>query len=59
MNNKNNLLKNFEEKLEIIEDPWQVKKQSYKEINDDETLRIIWFGQRSNLEFLLQNFRMN
>ena len=39
----------------IIEDPWQVERQSYCEIAPGEPLRIIWFGHISNAVYLLRD----
>ena len=37
----------------IIEDPWQIEEQPYREFKPDQPCRIIWFGHSSNSQYLL------
>ena len=38
--------------LSVIEDPWQVQIQPYRNLADGEPLKIAWFGNTSNAPFV-------
>jgi hypothetical protein len=40
--------------ISIIEDPCQLRKQEFNNLNPGETIQILWFGNSPNLEYLLK-----
>ena len=39
----------------VINDPWQVRKElPFQQLNDNSSVKILWFGQGANLKYLLR-----
>ncbi len=38
----------------VIEDPWQLEIQEFRDLDSDRTCRIIWFGMDSNVDDLIR-----